>query len=211
MCVDHDRLRTRVEFNRTSLYVELKLACLRHYSASWGDYANSFFTILGIGTTREFPNTRDQLRFLFLNLGHFLDHFLMLIFATAAALRLTTEWGMSYAELIPHATPGLVAFGVCTIPAGWLADKWSRQGMMVVFFIGIGVSSVYSNVANTPLELAFGLTLMGVFAAIGHPVGLAMVVQGREKRGVPLAVFALPKEGLSAKQTVVPRGELTEP
>jgi len=36
---------------------------------------------------------RARLSFLFLNLGHFLDHFFMLIFATVAALRLTGEWG----------------------------------------------------------------------------------------------------------------------
>lgn len=131
---------------------------------------------------------RSQVRFLFLNVGHFLDHFFMLIFATAAALRLTTEWGMSYAALIPYATPGFVAFGICAIPAGWLADKWSREGMMVIFFIGIGVSSVLAGMANTPLQIAVSLTLIGLFAAIYHPVGLAMVVQGREKMGVPLAI-----------------------
>ena len=131
---------------------------------------------------------RNRVRFLFLNAGHFLDHFFVLIFATVAALRLTSEWGMSYAELIPYATPGFVAFGVCAIPAGWLADKWSREGMMVIFFIGIGASSVFTSLANTPLEIALSLTLIGMFAAIYHPVGIAMVVEGREKMGVPLAI-----------------------
>ena len=131
---------------------------------------------------------RETIRFLFLNVGHFLDHFFVLIFATVAALRLTIEWDLSYAQLIPYATPGFVAFGLCAIPAGWLADKWSREGMMVVFFIGIGLSSIYTGMADTPLEIGIGLTLVGVFAAIYHPVGLAMVVQGRDKMGIPLAV-----------------------
>ncbi len=131
---------------------------------------------------------RDRLRFLFLSLGHFLDHFFMLIFASVAALRLSTEWGMSYAQLIPYATPGLVAFGLCAIPAGWLADKWSRSAMMVIFFIGIGLSSIYTSLANTPIEIGVGLTLIGMFAAIYHPVGIAMLVHGREKTGVILAV-----------------------
>ena len=129
-----------------------------------------------------------RVRFMFLNAGHFLDHFFVLIFATAAALRLTIEWDISYAALIPYATPGFIAFGVCSIPAGWLADKWSREGMMVVFFIGIGASSVLSGLANTPLQIAVCLTLIGIFAAIYHPVGLAMVVEGRKKTGVPLAL-----------------------
>lgn len=115
----------------------------------------------------------------------------MLIFATAAALRLSIEWGLSYAELIPYATPGFIAFGVCAIPAGWLADKWSRQGMMVVFFIGIGLSSVLAGAAANPTEIAVSLALLGIFAAIYHPVGLAMVVQGRTKTGLRLAVNGL--------------------
>jgi len=131
---------------------------------------------------------RNQLKFLFLNVGHFLDHYFMLIFATAAALRLTTEWGLSYAELIPYATPGFIAFGLFAIPAGWLADKWSREGMLILFFIGIGIASVLTGMASSPFQIALSLTAIGVFAAIYHPVGLAMVVEGREKTGVPLAI-----------------------
>jgi MFS family permease len=132
--------------------------------------------------------THSRTHFLFLNLGHFLDHLFLLIFATAAALTLARDWGMSYAELIPYATPGFVAFAVCSIPAGWIADKWSRQGMMAIFFLGIGVSAILAAQADSPLQIAFGLFAIGVFAAIYHPVGLAMVVHGRDKTGVPLAI-----------------------
>jgi MFS family permease len=131
---------------------------------------------------------RKQVNFLFLNVGHFLDHLFMLVFATAAALQLSTKWGMSYAELVPYATPGFIAFGICAIPAGWLADKWSREGMMVVFFVGIGASSILASTANSPWQIAATLTLIGIFAAIYHPVGLAMVIQGRQKTGIPLAI-----------------------
>ena len=125
----------------------------------------------------------DRIHFVFLNVGHFYDHLFMLVFATVAALSLSHEWGMSYAEVIPYATPGFVAFAVCAVPAGWLADKWSRKGMMVVFYVGIGLSSIFTSLAETPLQIGIGL-----FAAIYHPVGLALVVQGRENTGVPLAI-----------------------
>jgi MFS family permease len=130
----------------------------------------------------------NRTRFLFLNVGHFLDHYFVLIFATVAGLHLTTEWNLSYAELVPYATPSFIAFGICSIPAGWLADKWSREGMMVIFFFGIGASSILAGVASTPLQLAAGLTSVGLFASIYHPVGLAMVIQGREQTGMPLAI-----------------------
>ena len=129
-----------------------------------------------------------RLNFFFLNIGHLYDHLFVLIFATVAALSLSKNWGLTYDELIPYATPGFVAFGVCALPAGWLADKWSRQGMMVVFFIGIGVSSIATSFAQTPLQIGLGLLIIGMFAAIYHPVGLALVVEGHERTGVPLAI-----------------------
>ncbi|MDP6267678.1 MAG: MFS transporter [Arenicellales bacterium] len=129
-----------------------------------------------------------QLEFLFLNVGHFFDHLIILIFSAVAALALAREWGMGYAQLIPYATPGFVAFGLFAVPAGWLADKWSREGMMLVFFIGIGTAAVLTALADTPLQIGFGLFVIGIFGAIYHPVGLAMVVQGRTKTGMPLAV-----------------------
>ena len=38
---------------------------------------------------------RDRTHFLFLNVGHFLDHLFTLIFATVAALALSREWNLS--------------------------------------------------------------------------------------------------------------------
>ena len=131
---------------------------------------------------------RRQLEFLFLNVGHFFDHLIILIFSAVAALALAREWGMGYAQLIPYATPGFVAFGLFAVPAGWLADKWSREGMMLVFFIGIGTAAVLTALADTPVQIGLGLFVIGMFGAIYHPVGLAMVVQGRVKTGMPLAV-----------------------
>jgi MFS family permease len=131
---------------------------------------------------------RDRLHFLLLNIGHFLDHMFTLIFATVAALALSREWGLSYGDLLKYATPGFFAFGVFAYPAGWLADKWSREGMMVVFFIGIGLMSILTGLAQTPLQLGFGLFAVGLFAAIYHPVGLAIVVAKWKNTGMRIAV-----------------------
>lgn len=132
--------------------------------------------------------TRDRLQFLLLNIGHFLDHLFTLIFATVAALALSREWGLGYGDLLKYATPGFFAFGVFALPAGWLADKWSREGMMVVFFVGIGVASIATSLAQTPLQVGIGLFVIGVFAAIYHPVGLAVVVEKWRGTGMRLAV-----------------------
>ena len=132
--------------------------------------------------------TRTRTHFLFLNIGHFLDHLFTLIFATVAALALTREWGLSYAELVPYATPGFVAFGLFSLPAGWLSDRWSRYGMMSVFFVGIGIASIFTAFASTPLQIMILLFFVGVLAAIYHPVGLAMVVESAKASGTGQAI-----------------------
>ncbi len=132
--------------------------------------------------------SRDRMHFLLLNIGHFLDHLFTLIFATVAALALTREWGLGYGALLAYATPGFLAFGLFSLPAGWLADKWSREGMMCVFFFGIGLASIATAFARTPIEIGIGLFAIGVFAAIYHPVGLAIVTGKWRNTGMRIAV-----------------------
>ncbi len=130
---------------------------------------------------------RDRLYFFLLNIGHFLDHLFTLIFATVAALALYREWGVGYAQLLAYATPGFFAFGLFSLPAGWLADRWSRDGMMSVFFIGIGLASIVTGFASNPLEIGIGLFVIGMFAAIYHPVGLAIVTMTWRNTGMRIA------------------------
>jgi MFS family permease len=130
---------------------------------------------------------RDRSHFLLLNVGHFLDHLFTLIFATVAALALYREWNVGYAELIAYATPGFFAFGVFALPAGWLADRWSRDGMMCVFFIGIGLTAILTGFAQSPWQIGIGLFVIGMFAAIYHPVGLAIVTTKWRNTGMRIA------------------------
>ncbi|OGA29346.1 MAG: MFS transporter, partial [Betaproteobacteria bacterium RIFCSPLOWO2_02_FULL_68_150] len=118
----------------------------------------------------------------FLNLGHLLDHLAMLVFPTAV-VALAREWDRPYAELLPMALGGFIAFGAFAIPAGWLADHWSRYRVMAIFYFGIGASLALTGCAQSPWQIAAGLTLTGAFAAIYHPVGIAMLVAGPERMG----------------------------
>ena len=120
-------------------------------------------------------------RLLFLNAGHFADHLFMLIFAKAA-FSAGLEFGLAkegaYAEMIPYGVPSLILFGAGAPLAAYLADRWSRRGMIAVFFIGIGLASIATSFATSPFEIGVGLAAIGVFASIYHPVGIAMVVEG---------------------------------
>ena len=123
----------------------------------------------------------------YLNLGHALDHLVMLIYPTAI-LAIGADMVGSYGEALRLSIGGFVAFGACSLPAGWLGDRWSRHGMMVVFFTGIGIACVLTGFARTPLEIALALTLIGIFAAIYHPVGIAMLVGERDNVGRVLGI-----------------------
>jgi MFS family permease len=123
----------------------------------------------------------------FLNWGHGLDHFVMLIFPTVV-IGLELVYGRSYSELIVLATASYVAFGVFSLPAGWLADHWSRRNMMAVFYFGCGAALIAAACASTPALLAAALFALGTFAAIYHPVGMAMLIELSKARGRTLAL-----------------------
>ncbi len=131
--------------------------------------------------------TTARRNFLFLNIGHLLDHFFMLIFTTAV-LKMESEFADSYGRLLLLTTWSFFFFGGASLPAGWLGDRWSRRGMMMVFFIGIGAASVLTGLAADPFHVEIGLALIGIFAAIYHPIGLALVVEDAGRVGRALAI-----------------------
>ena len=122
----------------------------------------------------------------FLNWAHALDHFVMLIYPTVV-IELAAVYGRSYATLIALSTASFVAFGLFSLPAGWLGDRWSRRNLMLAFYIGCGLSLVAAAFAPSLTVLAIALFCLGVFAAIYHPVGTAMIIEHAKERGRTLA------------------------
>ncbi|WP_448111584.1 MFS transporter [Pseudomonas lini] len=129
--------------------------------------------------------SRNVLRYI--NAAHVIDHMFMLIFP-AAILGMTQAFALDYAALIGLSLGGFIAFGGCSLPAGWLGDHWSRRKMMLVFFFGIGASAIFTGVSSSAPMLVLGLTLIGVFAAIYHPVGTAMLVAYAQNRGREIGI-----------------------
>ena len=123
----------------------------------------------------------------FINVGHMIDHMFMLIFPTAV-LSMQSTFARPYSELITLALGSFIAFGAGSFPAGWLGDRWSRRNMMAIFFVGIGVATFATGFVQTTGQLAIGLTAIGLFAAIYHPVGTAMLVSHAERVGHAIGV-----------------------
>ena len=128
---------------------------------------------------------------LLLNLGHALDHLFLLIFATAVSA-IATEFGVGrWEDMMPYTVGAFVMFGLGSIPAGRLGDLWGRRQMMLVFFFGMGLSALAVALTQTPLQMGIALTVLGIFSAIYHPVGIPMLVQKAEKPGLTIGINGL--------------------
>jgi MFS family permease len=122
----------------------------------------------------------------FINAAHFVDHYVLLIFPTVV-IGLETELSRSYSELIALSTACFVAFGLFSLPWGWIGDHWSRRKLMVVFFFGCAASLAAAAAAPNMIWLAVALLALGVFAAIYHPVGIPVLISNARDRGRDLA------------------------
>jgi MFS family permease len=123
----------------------------------------------------------------FINWAHALDHYVLLIYPTVV-IGLQGLYSRSYGELIALGTASFVAFGVFSLPAGWLADRWSRRDMMLLFYAGCGGALLAAGSAPNLVVLACALFALGAFGAIYHPVGTAMLVEQAKLRGRSLAL-----------------------
>ena len=113
---------------------------------------------------------------IYLNIGHLIDHFMMLIFAKAA-YDSGRYFGLQYDEMIIYGTLGMVLFGATAPLAGFLSDKYGRMPLMIAYHFGIGISAILASLSTSTYQLALCLALIGMFASIYHPVGIAMLLQ----------------------------------
>jgi len=136
--------------------------------------------------TAAAEQSRRRLAIGFMNWAHALDHFVILIYPTVV-IELAVVYGRTYSSLIALSTASFVAFGLFSLPAGWLADRWSRRNMMVGFYVGCGLSLIGAALSPSLTALAVALFMLGVFAAIYHPVGTALILENATQRGRTLA------------------------
>jgi MFS family permease len=132
------------------------------------------------------PQVAPRRAIAFLNLAHSVDHFALLIFP-AVVIGMEVVFNRPYEEMIALSTGAFVAFGVFSIPAGWLADRWSRRNMIALFYFGCAASLAGAGLSPSPLWLAAAMLFIGMFAAIYHPVGMAMLLDVSKARPRTLA------------------------
>ena len=124
---------------------------------------------------------------IYINISHFLDHFIMLIFAKAA-YDAGQNFGFRYDEIIIYGAAGFVLFGGMAPVAAQLADRFSRSLLMVIFHFGIGFSAILAGLSQNILQLTIAIGVIGIFAAIYHPVGIAMLLKSNRVIGFRLGI-----------------------
>lgn len=143
------------------------------------------------------------------SLGHALTHFFIMLLPVLA-LPIAHDFGMSFGQVVSLSVLATILFGVGSLPAGWLADRWSHQGMMVIFFIGLGLAGIMAGLATTPLELMITLSLIGLFASIYHPVGTAWLLDAiASQKGKALGINSW-AGNLGVAATAIVAGFLSE-
>ena len=149
-------------------------------------------TATALGAASELDPSRHSARFSlwFSCVGHAYSHLFTMLYLTVV-LVLEREWGMGYAELLRLSTLGALLFGAAALPMGWIGDRWSAVGMMVVYFVATGVAAILTGLARNPTEMMLGLAAIGLAASIYHPVGIAWLVRNAASRGKALGVNGL--------------------
>jgi MFS family permease len=128
---------------------------------------------------------------LLLNIAHAVDHMFLLIFATAVT-KITSDFGLArWEDMMPYSVGAFFMFGIGSMPSGKLGDSWGRRKMMVIFFIGMGISAMLVAFTQSPWQIAIALGLLGCFASIYHPVGIPMLLQDAAKPGITIGVNGL--------------------
>jgi len=124
---------------------------------------------------------------IYINISHFLDHFMMLIFAKAA-YDAGKYFGLSYDEIIAYGAVGFLFFGAFAPLAAHLSDKISRSFLMIIYHFGIGLSSILAAISTSLWLFAVSLSLIGIFAAIYHPVGITMLLSKNKNNGIRMGI-----------------------
>lgn len=84
--------------------------------------------------------------------------------------QITSLWTISY-----------FLYGVMALPAGFISDKLGYKFSLMIYFIGTPITLCIVGSANSTFILGIGLALMGIFASIYHPAGLAMISHVRQR------------------------------
>jgi len=68
-----------------------------------------------------------------------------------------------------------VIYGICQLPAGWLADRFGPRILLTVGIIGVGAAGLLAGMSPNYIVLLVSLALMGILGGGYHPASTTMI------------------------------------
>ena len=133
-----------------------------------------------------------QRALVFSSIGHALMH-MMTAFYAVIVLTLAVVWELPPESLLELYAPSAILLGVMSLPAGWASDRFGAPLMMVVMFLGLGLSSIACGLvpSGDTFWLMLALCGLGVFGAIYHSAGIGWIIRTAREQGHAMGVNGL--------------------
>ena len=107
-------------------------------------------------------------------MGHFLVHAMTMILPAILVI-LEKEFSVSLVQLGQLVTIQILFLGLGGFPAGILADRFGSRIVLMVYFSGLVISSLWLYFSTSFYMAAIGLGFLGLVTGLYHPAGLKMV------------------------------------
>ncbi|RMG01747.1 MAG: MFS transporter [Nitrospirae bacterium] len=136
-------------------------------------------------------NTPEERRVAYLASGaHFFTHGFMTLLPALLVI-ITGIEGMSFFTIGLIGNIGYFLYGLGSIPAGMLTDRYGPKRMLTIGVGGMAVASILVGLSRAGWFFAATYGIFGLFASIYHPAGLSLIARHIEKKGRALGLHGV--------------------
>ena len=114
---------------------------------------------------------------------HALDHIFELTYGVVL-IGIAQEFGVGLFLLGVLANIAGFAFGIASLPSGFLADRVGERRLLMIFCLSSGVASIVVGLSSNIYVLGVALAILGLALGIYHPVGASFIARATKNRGM---------------------------
>lgn len=114
---------------------------------------------------------------------HALDHIFELTYGVVL-ISIAQEFGVGFFVLGILANITGFAFGLSSLPSGFLTDRIGERRLLLFFCLGSGAASIVVGLSPNIYVLGVALAVLGLALGIYHPAGSAFVARTTSHRGI---------------------------
>jgi MFS family permease len=119
--------------------------------------------------------------------GHALTHGYLLIYP-AVLLLIQKEFSLGYLGLGIVGSLPTLTYGIGALPAGIFCDWLGHKRIFIICFLGSALSSLMIALSSSFHVFAVGMTLLGVFGSLYHPMANALVTSQVREMGKAVGI-----------------------